>query len=150
MSLKPQPLIPKTYSKTIYKLSYLSIFTGLYGCYNGKPMLGTSVIVGSFIAQNYWRNPTRGLRRNIDILWIQFLICLHTYYVLQSHIRLLYFLIQLNGILFYTTSWYHLRKIPYTQSYIEMDTLYSKSTVCHCMVHLCANLSLLIYYSTKP
>ena len=125
----------KSQANILFYLSWLSVITGLSGLYYGKPILGILVCIGSIFAINYWRNPLYGWRRNIDMLWVHMLICLHTYYVWNSHVRLTYFLIQFNGVCFYSISWY----------YHKRNHLWV-SILCHVGVHLCANSSLLLFY----
>jgi hypothetical protein len=125
----------KEQANVLFYLSWLSFVTGATGLYYGKPILGLLVWIGSIFAINYWKNPVYGWRRNIDMLWVQMLIYLHIYYVWNSQVRLTYFLIQLNGGCFYCISWYyHKRNYLWT------------STLCHAVVNLSANGSLLVFY----
>jgi hypothetical protein len=125
----------KEQANVLFYLSWLSFVTGATGLYYGKPILGLLVWIGSIFAINYWKNPVYGWRRKIDMLWVQMLIYLHIYYVWNSQVRLTYFLIQLNGVCFYCISWYyHKRNYLWT------------STLCHAVVHLSANGSLLVFY----
>ena len=125
----------KEQANVLFYLSWLSFVTGATGLYYGKPILGLLVWIGSIFAINYWKNPVYGWRRNIDMLWGQMLIYLHIYYVWNSQVRLTYFLIQLNGGCFYCISWYyHKRNYLWT------------STLCHAVVNLSANGSLLVFY----
>ena len=125
----------KEQANILFYLSWLSFITGATGMYFGKPILGLLVWVGSIFAINYWKNPIYGWRRTIDIFWVQMLIILHTYYVWNSPVRLRYFLIQFNGLCFYYISWYFHKK----------NCLWT-STLCHSVVNLSANSSLLLFY----
>jgi hypothetical protein len=125
----------KEQANVLFYLSWLSFVTGATGIYYGKPILGLLVWIGSIFAINYWKNPVYGWRRKIDMLWVQMLIYLHIYYVWNSQVRLTYFLIQLNGVCFYCISWYY-----HKQNYLWTSTL------CHAVVNLSANGSLLVFY----
>ena len=120
----------------LFRVSFIAVITGLIGIYNGKTWLGLSTCVGSLLAMNYWRDPIYGLRRNLDMISIQYLMWLHIYYVLYSPIKLLYFSIQIIGVLFYFVSWH----------YHTPSSLWT-STLCHGAVHLCTNISLLLFYT---
>ena len=125
----------KEQANLLFYLSWLSFVTGATGLYYGKPILGLLVWIGSIFAINYWKNPVYGWRRKIDMLWVQMLIYLHIYYVWNSQVRLTYFLIQLNGVCFYCISWYY-----HKRNYLWAATL------CHAVVNLSANGSLLVFY----
>ena len=135
-NIKQSPIITTEQAAFLFRLSWLGLATGLIGIYNGKPGLGLSVCVGALLAMNYWRNPVYGLRRTIDMVWIQYLIWLHAYYVFYSPVKLLYFTIQAHGVVFYCVSWY----------YLKTNSLW-RSTLCHGAVHLCADVSLLLFYT---
>ena len=128
-------IVPKDQANFLFYLSWLGLVTGLVGVFNHTPALGAAVCVGSILAMNYWRHPTYGVRRTIDIAWVQFLIWTHAYYVWNSPTRIVYFTIQAKGVAFYVMGWY----------YHKRGKLW-KSTICHGAVHLCADISLLIYY----
>ena len=119
----------------LYYLSWVGMPTGIIGIIYQKPILGSCVCIGSLLAQNYWRNPTYGFRRNIDIIWIQFLIWLHLWYIWNTHIRTIYCAIQLSGVFCYCYSWHQ-------QKYKNIE----KAIFYHGLVHICANVSLLIFY----
>ena len=125
----------KEQANILFYLSWLSFVTGTTGIYYEKPILGILVWICYIFSINYWKNPIYGWRRTIDILWVQMLIYLHIYYVWKSQVRLTYFLIQLNGACFYCISWYY-----HKRNYLWMSTL------CHVVVNLCANSSLLVFY----
>jgi len=125
-------------ARVLFYLSSLGFFTGLVGYFYEKPVLGISVCIGSLFAMNYWRNPVYGWRRSLDMMWVQYLIWLHLYYVLKSPVKQTYFLIQCQGVVFYCVSWY----------YLKLNKLWM-STICHGGVHLCANISLLLFYMSE-
>ena len=131
-------MIPKSHAFFLRSISILAIPTSITGIIYGNPVLGSGVFIGSFLAQNHWNNPSSGWKRNIDMVWVQLLIWSHLYYVLQTPNMNLYYEIQILGALLYMISWY----------YQKMDRILI-STICHASVHLCSNISLLIFYTRE-
>ena len=117
----------------LYHLSFMGFLTGLVGIHNDKPYLGLTTCVCSVFAQNYWIDPQYGLRRNMDIACVQLAMWLHLWYAYSP----LYITIQGLGVAFYGISWY----------YQKRDALW-RATLCHAMVHVCANGSIMMYYLT--
>jgi len=128
-------IVTKEQALVLYYLSYFSFLSGAIGIYNGKPILGLLVWIGSCFAINYWKKPIYGIRRTMDMLWVQILIFLHAYYVWNSDISYIYFGIQIQGASLYYISWY----------FYKANKLWP-STLCHVGVHLCANLSISLFY----
>ena len=128
-------VIPPEHARVLYWVSWIGLPVGITGIYCGNHFLGTGVCIGSFFAQNYWSSPKYDWIRILDICWIQLLIWTHLWNVWSSHIFAIYSIIQITGVLFYLISWY----------YLMYDDLWI-STICHAMVHMCANISLLVFY----
>lgn len=127
-----ETIVPLSHALVLYHISRLSIITGVVGISYGKPVLGTGVLIGSALAQNYWRYPIYGWRRTLDIAWVQLLIWSHLWYVWPMP---MYVAIQAMGVAFYGVSWYYQKK-----------GMFWTSTMYHGLIHLCANGSLLLYY----
>jgi len=124
-------LVPRPQAILLYHLSVLGFFTGLIGIHHDKPWLGFATCVCSFFAQNHWIDPRYGLRRNIDLAMVQVALWSHMWYAYSP----LYVSIQTFGVACYCLSWYHQNR----------GALW-KATLCHAMVHVCANASVLMYY----
>ena len=122
-------------AKFLYYMSWLGLPVGILGILNNKRGLGSCVCVGSFIAQNYWKSPKYDWWRILDILWIQFLIWSHAWHVFGTHVMIPYYSIQLLGVGFYVISWHQVKK----------KNMW-KATLCHGMVHVCADVSLFLFY----
>jgi len=60
-------VLDQQYSNLIYKVCYLLSITSLYGFYQQKYDLAAVLFCGFLTSINYWRNPTFGLRRKIDM-----------------------------------------------------------------------------------
>jgi hypothetical protein len=128
-------IVTKEHALVLYYLSYFLFLTGAIGIYNSKPILGLIAWIGACFSINYWIKPIYGLRRTMDMIWVQVIVFLHAYYVWNSPIRVIYFTIQMQGAGFYCVGWYFYRK----------KNLWT-STLCHVGVHLCGNLSLCLFY----
>jgi hypothetical protein len=126
-------IVPRKQAILLYHLSFLGFLTGLTGIYNNKPWLGLATSVCSVFAQNHWIDPQYGVRRNVDIACVQLAMWLHMWYAYGPA----YITIQSFGVAFYCLSWYyHKRDAPW------------RATLCHAMVHACANGSVMMYYLT--
>ena len=129
-------ILPRNQSNLLYCISFVGFVTGTIGCFNGKHGLGTIVYIAASLGVNYWRKPVYGWRRTLDMTWLQIGILIHCYYAWFTRIRYIYYFIQVNGVLYYGLSWYFYNK----------NAMW-RSTLCHSVVHLCANTSLLLLYS---
>ncbi len=132
-------ILPIKYSKFIYYISYLLFFSGLIGFYNKKYNFFFVPIIIFLTSINYWRNPVRGIRRNIDM------ICVCVLFFYQNTIahfldfnifwKVLYFiLMSLGGMCYLISNYYH-----------KKNNLFL-STVFHACIHLCVNLANVILY----
>jgi len=130
-------LAPPEQARILYWMSWWGMITGLIGIWYGYRWLGTSVCIGSLFAQLYWHHPSYSWRRTVDIAWVQFLIWSHLWVALGSSQALLNALIQLFGALSYGVSWYFTKK----------GETWS-ATFAHTLVHVCANTSLFILYTS--
>ena len=130
-------IVPLNQAHIIFRLSHLSFITGIIGLIHNHFWLGTGSIIGSFTSHLYWYKPTYGWRRNLDITCMQILMWLHIYNALYSPVRNIYLIIQIMGVLFYILGWY---------SYNKNEVW--ASTFSHSAVHICANLSIIILYTS--
>ena len=124
------------YSNLIYKVCYLLLITTLYGFYQQKYDLCTILFCGFLTSINYWRNPTFGLRRNIDMVAIPIGLVYHAVRAYHYENWLPYYV--LNGICisFYPASCYFYRRKQYWTS-----------TYLHCMMHIMGNVSFFVLYT---
>ncbi len=93
--------------------------------------------MGAMFALLYWNRPTYSWRRNLDIAWIQLLLWTHVWYALQSSVAIPYFFIQSAGVVAYGMSWYY-----------QVNAKAMASVKAHAIVHVCANLSVILLYMT--
>ena len=131
-------VLPPQYSNLIYKVCYLLPITFLYGFYQQKYDLAAILFCGFLTSINYWRNPTFGLRRKIDMTAIPVGLIYHAIRAYKSPHYFAYYALNLMCVLLYPTGCYF-----YNKKY------YWVSTYLHCMVHIFGNASFLVLYSGK-
>lgn len=124
-------------SRLIQSMSWWAVGTALQGIIQGKPVLGTGVLIGSVIAYSYWARPCFGWRRTLDMIWIQVLLWPHLYYGWYSPVRTLYYSISAFGAVSYGLSWW---------CFLKRRSSWA-STIAHMMLTACANLSLTVLYA---
>ena len=127
-------IIPKNHARLLRTMSILAVLTGITGIINGKPVLGALTCIGSFFAQNHWKDPKYGWARTLDMAWVQLVIWSHAYYIFNTPHMYSYYGIQSLGVLSYFISWYYQNR-----KNMIMATFY------HGSLHVCANASLLLY-----
>lgn len=130
------PLHNAEESRIIQSMSWWAVGTGLLGISHGKTLAGTGVLIGSAIAATYWSNPTFGLRRTIDMTWVQILLWPHLFYAWWSPVCATYYGISALGALAYAASWVLMRRGD------TRGAMYA-----HMLLTACANLSLTVLYS---
>ena len=123
-------------SRIIQGMSWWAVGTGLLGISHGKTLAGTGVLIGSAIAATYWSNPTFGMRRTIDMTWVQILLWPHLFYAWWSPVRSIYYGISVAGAAAYAASWVLMRR---------GDT--RGAMIAHMILTACANLSLTVLYA---
>lgn len=128
-------VLPAEHAFFLYQISTLGFGTGFIGIASGHPWLGSGACMCAFFARNYWVYPVYGLRRNLDILWVQFMIWSHLWNVVGTPLQNPYIGIQLLGVACFALSWLEQKK-----KNLWLSTYY------HATVHLCTHTSLLYYY----
>ena len=126
-------------ARFLWFLSWWGLATGTVGIWNGWVFCGSGVVIGSFFARAYWRNPVYSWRRTLDIAWVQLLIWSHAVAVWRwapTWVATVYLATQLAGAGMYGVSWW----------FTQRQRLLA-ATACHATVHAAANLSLIFLYS---
>jgi hypothetical protein len=131
-----EPLHNAEESRTIQAMSWWAVGTGLLGISHGKTLGGVGVLIGAVFAANYWKRPTFGWRRTLDMIWVQILLWPHLYYGWWSTARHAYYGISAAGAVFYGISWMFMR-IGLTR----------EAMIAHMLLTACANLSLTVLYA---
>ena len=136
-SMKNNDLVlDPVYSNLIYKVCYLLSMTSFYGFYRKKYDTASILFCGFLTSINYWRNPTFGLRRRLDMTAIPIGIMYHALRAYNSQYYFAYYALNAACVLFYPASCYYYNKRQYWTS-----------TYLHCMVHLIGNASFIVLYS---
>jgi len=144
-SLEKDCIMERKYYSCIYRVSFLSFLSSIYAiyceCYDLAPVPG-----GVFLTSvNYWRRPTYGWRRNLDMGYVTCAVmyqnyrAYHTYYYTMKmghYFVLLYCGLVLLGIGCYPVSVYLYKK----------KDLWG-STYVHCLLHVVANIANVLLYS---
>ena len=115
-------------------LSSCSLMSSIYGFQ--RNMTISYVPLGVFITSvNYWRKPTRGIRRTIDIMAVLTAISVHLYISLKTNQHRMYMgnMFVCGGL--YGVSWY-----LYKKGYIW------SSTISHGLIHVSANIANVLLY----
>ena len=144
---KPRELIvlPRRYAKRILLASFLMIPSGFAALWNGlmdNAFLNALVFSTSV---NYWRRPTLGWRRNVDMVCATGSLAyqlLHTSRRASDQVRALYFGFVVLGGAFYLSA----RTLTFYYRDTWGDTAYNVSSAAHCCLHLCGNLGNLVLY----
>ena len=132
-SLENDCIMKREYYSCIYRISFLSFLSSIYAiycdCYDLAVVPG-----GVFLTSvNYWRRPTYGWRRNLDMGYVASALiyqnyhAYHSYYYmmnLDQSIALLYLALMLFGIGCYPTSIYLHKKRTYGDQLMSIAVLY--------------------------
>lgn len=121
----------------LWKISWLSLLSSIYAILNGHYDMAV-VPGGVFITSiNYWRDPVySSWRRKVDINYIAVALTYQSIRAYTAEYAQIYYLTMIFAITFYPISYHYY----YRQ-------LYWKSTYCHSMVHVIANIANIILYS---
>ena len=128
-------LQPEQYN-FLWKTSFLSLFSSLYGIYKGHNDISYSTFAVFLSSINYWKKPNYSWRRYLDITVVNISLIYHLLRAQNSQYSKLYYSTLFTSICFYPLSKYYYNK-----------KLYWYSTYSHSMLHLLANISNIILYS---
>jgi hypothetical protein len=130
-------VVPQEHGYYMCIMGFLFLISGIYALKNEQYGFATGPL-GVFITSiNYWRKPTYGLRRNIDMCWC--LIALFgalQYSYISIHGSTWRYIMSGSLLLFYPLGW-----ILYTYEYFWL------ATIIHSMLHVFPNLANVILCS---
>ena len=128
-------LYPSQY-KCIWRVSFISILSCSYALYRGHYDLAL-VPGGVFLTSlNYWRLPTYGWRRNLDVGYVCGALIYQNIRAYNMPDAVPYYYLIGIGSLFYPLS-----------NYLYKKKCYWGSTCTHCMLHIVANIANAVLYS---
>ena len=122
-------VLERHHSQWIYYIGWISFIISLIGFYNGYYDTAFMVLSGFLTCINYWRHPTYGFRRNLDITVTIIVVSYNLLSVLYCQKAYLYHIIGLTA-----AGLYFLGKIFYNKKYVGISTLL------HCKAHIGAIL----------
>jgi hypothetical protein len=127
-------LLPEQYN-LIWRVSWLSLISTIYALYRKHYEL---VIVpgGIFITSiNYWRKPDYSWRRYVDMIYVQFALHYQNIKAYNMEYAKIYYVLIFVSIIWFFIGIYYYKKNDHW-----------KSTYCHLMLHIMANIGNLILY----
>lgn len=118
------------YSQWIVSTSFLSMGTTLFSIYTKTYHIAWMPLLVSMTSLNYWRLPTRGWRRNLDMSVVGTSVFYKLWIIPKCNYYGIYIIfLMLFGGLFYTLA--------------LMSACQRTSALFHCSLHVCGNLSIL-------
>jgi hypothetical protein len=129
-------IIEKEYSTVILGVSFLLGINSVYGLYNyihhnmeyyDVLLTNTLLFMSSF---NYWRKPTYGFRRKIDMILSAVNFIYNSYAISHCNYSWICYICMKFIVIFYALSWFYHNK--------NQKAL---GTFCHCLVHISANIA---------
>jgi len=120
------------YSYLLYRSSYITAISVCYALYTNK--LIYSITAGSVLCTSilYWKNPTLGLRRNIDMTVVRIVLVYHSYSAIGTTYAFEHYVFTWFSILCYGLSCYFYYK----------NCLFA-STILHALLHLFSNIGVI-------
>lgn len=123
-------------SKCIWRVSLLFLLSSSYALYRGHYAL--ALVPGGVLmtSLNYWRKPTYGWRRNLDITFVWSALIYQNIRAYRMSNAVPYYHLMIFGASLYPIS-----------NYLHKKKYYWSSTYVHCMLHIVANISNMVLYS---
>jgi hypothetical protein len=129
-------ILPSEYCNILWKISWVSIFSGMYALYNRHYDLAPVPFGVWLTSINYWRHPDYSWRRYLDIFYVNSALF---YQLIRAHrsqnSNMYYSFISIAMISFPISIYYHNKG------------KYWLSTLFHCNVHIFGNITNIILYS---
>ena len=135
---RPDKLLPKKYSNRIFYVAFINLSSAALALYYKQWDFLTVVFGVMCNSLNYWRHPTNGLRRKVDMTWV-FIGC--TYQMAKSMTLEIEYLIAYWLAVVLAISSYALARY-YGRTKLDFDT----SSRVHTGIHFFGNLSNIILY----
>ena len=134
-SYKSVLALPRSHSKPLFYLSFLSLFSGLFALKRGYWDLALVPLGVGINSLNYWRHPDYSWRRYVDMVWVAVSCSYQCIRAIEAENRVFFFAILGVSIsAFYPSLIYHREK------------RLTISTILHSIVHIGGNISNLVLY----
>jgi hypothetical protein len=129
-------VLPKSQCTFLWRLSWLSLFTGIYALYRQHYDLAPVPLGVWLTSINYWRHADYSWRRYFDIIYVHLALVYQIIRAYKAHHATAYYILLAIGMSFYVIGvLFHKRG----------DTWLS--TLCHGQVHILGNMSIFLLYS---
>ena len=130
-------IAPQDHGYFMCIMASLFLISGIYAFTRGNYEFAIGPLGVWINSVNYWRKPTYGLRRNIDICWVLFALTCTAFNAYKSIHGLTWTYIMFSSLLvFYPLGW-----LLYMYEYFWL------ATIAHSMLHVLPNLANVILYS---
>lgn len=134
--MKNEVIVPRSHANYMCIISNMSLISGTYAIQRGHPIVAIGPLGVWINSINYWRNPSYGIRRNIDISWVAFALIIQTIKLTHSNHYYYYACIMCPSLLFYPIGW-----VLYMNKYFWL------ATIAHSMLHVFPNMANIVLYS---
>lgn len=129
-------ILPKEQYIFLFRISWLSMFSGIYALYQGYYDLAPVPLGVWLTSINYWRKPDYSWRRYVDMFYVYIALTYQVVRAYKAQNATLYYAILAIGVLFYPIGvFFHKRGDSWL------------STLCHGQVHVFGNISNVILYA---
>ena len=131
-------VLPPHLSRILWYTSWSNFIASLYGLYRGQTHMVPYSLGVWATSLLYWRHPTYGWQRTLDMIYCPIAIGQHLYKAWSTDMWLQYYILMAFGLSCYPLSrHYHwTRGDAYT------------GTILHSMIHIIPNIAGLLLYST--
>jgi hypothetical protein len=130
-----QLILPKPQYTFLWRLSWLSLLSGIYALYRQHYYLAPAPIGVWLTSINYWRYPDYSWRRYVDIIYVHTALVYQIVKAYNMQNAKEYYMILAIGVAFYPIGvYFHSHKKLWL------------STICHSQIHIFGNISNFVLY----
>ena len=133
---KMDTILEQKYYIHIYRISYLSFISCIYGLY--REHYSVAIVPGSVFLTSihYWKKPDYSYRRYLDMGVVQSALIYQNYMAYNAQYATMYYTILSIAVLSYPVGIYYYNKKDYW-----------KSTSAHILLHILANIGNIVLYT---
>jgi hypothetical protein len=147
-SLEKDCIMKRKYYSCIYRVSFLSFLSSIYAiycdCYDLAIVPG-----GVFLTSvNYWRRPTYGWRRNLDMGYVASALIYQNYHAYHAY-HAYYYMMNLDqsfALLYLALMLFSIGCYPVSVYLYKKKDIWG-STYVHCLLHVVANIANVVLYN---
>jgi hypothetical protein len=124
-----QLIVPYKHGYYMCIISFLNLLSGIYSLQKSAPDFFTIYLTGFITSINYWRHPTYGFRRNVDMSFVVLAFIYSLFKCIMINKLKSYFITSIIVSFMYSFS-----KFCYNNNYIWT------STIIHSLIHVSVNM----------